>query len=303
MDVLSVWQSGIKNVVALSGTSLSEDHLARLRRIADTVIVSFDNDEAGLRALERGLDFFNRFDFHVRAVDLGKFEDPAEACQQDPTFLPKAIEAAKPSFAYLFENYFPQGKTLEVAEQKRVLRHLLTKIGNIKSAIEQGAWVKALARASGVSEIALQSELENLAPTKVEERGPAEAQKEYASNNPRRVQLVAERLLSLAFSKDELVTRLQSNREWLPASYQNIFDDPSSEDAVSLQLRSSYELGETEPEEIQKEFDLLLKYLQIESLKKQQAALKEKIRVGQSNEDLTQFSHVSQKINELKSSI
>ena len=65
MDFLMMWQTGIKNAVAVSGTGLTPHHLERLRRLADTVIVNFDNDEAGLKALERALDVFGGFDFQL----------------------------------------------------------------------------------------------------------------------------------------------------------------------------------------------------------------------------------------------
>src|SRR3989338_4686092 len=50
MDFLMSWQAGVKNVVASSGTALTEDHLRTLRRLADQLIVSFDHDDAGWQA-------------------------------------------------------------------------------------------------------------------------------------------------------------------------------------------------------------------------------------------------------------
>ena len=48
MDFLMMWQDGIKNVVASSGTALTRDQLEILRRLADTLILSFDSDAPGL---------------------------------------------------------------------------------------------------------------------------------------------------------------------------------------------------------------------------------------------------------------
>src|SRR3989344_4048711 len=98
MDFLMSWQSGVKNAVAISGTALTEEHLLKLRRFADTAVVSFDNDTAGLRALEKGMDMFHALDFHVKAVSLGEYKDPAEAAEKDARFLAKAVAEAKPAF-------------------------------------------------------------------------------------------------------------------------------------------------------------------------------------------------------------
>ncbi len=56
MDFLMIYQEGIKNAVATSGTALTFDHLRTLRRLTDKIILYFDNDEAGLRAAERSID-------------------------------------------------------------------------------------------------------------------------------------------------------------------------------------------------------------------------------------------------------
>ena len=160
MDFLMLWGAGIKNAVAISGTGLTNYHLNKLRRLAETIVVSFDNDDGGLRALERALDIFSNFDFHIKAVNLGKFSDPAEAVLADVKFFKKAVEEAKPAFNHLFDHYFNDEKPTSVIDRKKVVRHLLGIIGNVKSKVEQDMWVKELARYSGISEPALMIELE-----------------------------------------------------------------------------------------------------------------------------------------------
>ncbi|PIP92170.1 hypothetical protein COW77_01415, partial [Candidatus Wolfebacteria bacterium CG18_big_fil_WC_8_21_14_2_50_39_7] len=47
---------GVKNVIATSGTALTFDHLKTIRRLAEQLILCFDNDEAGFNAVERAID-------------------------------------------------------------------------------------------------------------------------------------------------------------------------------------------------------------------------------------------------------
>ncbi len=157
MDLLMAWQSGVKNVVAVSGTALTPNHLERLRRFADAIIVSFDNDVAGLKALERALDYFHDFDFHVKAITLGVYKDPADACLADPEFLKKAIAKAKPAMQHVIDVYFTPTiyKKDDIPAQKRILRHLLEKLKPIRSAVEQNMWLQEIAKKSRVSEHAL----------------------------------------------------------------------------------------------------------------------------------------------------
>ena len=69
MDFLMLYQDGIKNAVATSGTALTIDHLRVLRRFADQLVLSFDSDEAGIKAAERSIDLAHSFDFNTKIKD------------------------------------------------------------------------------------------------------------------------------------------------------------------------------------------------------------------------------------------
>ncbi|MCL5004529.1 MAG: toprim domain-containing protein, partial [Patescibacteria group bacterium] len=89
MDFLMAWQDGMKNVAATSGTALTPDHLAVLRRLTDKVIFCFDNDEAGLKAAERSIDLAQNRDLSVRLLILEDYKDPADAVKHKPGILEK----------------------------------------------------------------------------------------------------------------------------------------------------------------------------------------------------------------------
>ena len=84
MDVVMTWQSGVKYVVASSGTALTADHLAALRRITEKVVLSFDSDEAGLVAIERAIDLAETMDFGVKVAVAEGAKDPADLAKEDP---------------------------------------------------------------------------------------------------------------------------------------------------------------------------------------------------------------------------
>lgn len=75
-DVLSLWQNGIKNVVASSGTSLTNEQVTLIKRFADQVIVLYDGDQAGQNAAIKGLDIFLENSLDVRLVMLPDNADP-----------------------------------------------------------------------------------------------------------------------------------------------------------------------------------------------------------------------------------
>ncbi len=307
MDFLSVWQAGVKNVVAVSGTGLTEQHLAQLRRMADVLMVSFDNDNAGIKALERSLEVFSRFDFHIKAVNLENFKDPAEAIQAEPKFFETALPKARPAFIHLFDYYFSKlsDEPDLISAKKRIVRDLLLKLKAVKSVVERDMLLAELARFSGVSSIALEAELTNLIDVIPKEFVEETAKTE--TNPLDRINLIAERLLVLGFTKQEFYDTLRTNIDFMPLAYHNLLQNPESEAAGFFAMRASYASDIKDELNTQKEFQTLIKNLELEYLKKENENLKEKISLAENKDDdedvavlLVKFNEISKRINELK---
>jgi DNA primase len=304
MDFLGAWQSGVKNIVAVSGTGLTPYHLEKLRRLADTAFVSFDNDAAGLKALERSLEIFNNFDFHVKVVNLGKFKDPADAAKDSPDFLKKAIISAKPAFEYIFGIYFSPENWDEndVPKRKRTIRHLLTLMKSLKSAVEENFWLKKLSAESGISESALSEEIRGID----ELAGYAEEDESAAGTvSADYADAVAKRLVALALTKDKFLNILKANSQLLPPVFQKILENPSEEARGILELQSSYEFTDANEDKLEKEFKDLIRRLETVELRERQTIIKRNLKLAQANgkEDLMNqllrdFSEITKRLND-----
>ncbi len=305
MDFLMAWQCGVRNAVAVSGTGFTENHLEKLRRLADTVVASFDNDEAGRKAMERMLDMLNQYDFHVKVISFGTYKDPAEALQHDPTSLAKVIESAEPAFTFLFERYFGNEKVRgDMAMKKRVIVHLLTLVSHLKSPVERGEWVRALSSASGVNESTLQEQMNELAAPVVKKE---EAQSPQDSFEESRVSRISRQLVQIAFTSDELKGIILQNKEYMPRGFIDIIEHPEAESAGLSQMQSSYTFGSADADEIRKECSELIKQLQLEFFKRAQEGAKDELRAAEQEGDdekfssaMGKFQEFSKKINELK---
>ena len=78
MDCIAYHQCGLDYAVAPLGTALTEEHLKLIRGFADTVLLSFDSDNAGQAATLRAIYMARRFDFTVKIIKLTGGKDPAE---------------------------------------------------------------------------------------------------------------------------------------------------------------------------------------------------------------------------------
>lgn len=283
MDLLMSYQAGVKNVVAVSGTALTAHHLERLRRIADSVVLSFDNDEAGFHALERAMDTFHAFDFHVKAMDLGTFKDPAEAAAKDPAKFEDAVKGAAPAFRLLFRHYFSGGGALQdTAVVKRVVRALLTKVKKLPSAVEQMATVKELAAASGISEVALLGEFEAL-PVDAKSFPIAEVTPERIAEG--RLEMVANRLGVVAFTDPKFLATMVENKEWLPDHIRKAFEEPTSEPAHAFEMQASYLTTRIPRDALEREWKELVKQLKIAVLKRRQESARRDVRLAETRGD------------------
>lgn len=298
MDMLLAWQSGVKHAVAISGTGLTEQHLERLRRVADTLVVSFDSDEAGVKALDRALDALAPYDFHVQALDLGKYKDPGEACEADPGFLPRAVAEAAPAFARLATATFTPEVAGDVAKKKRAVRGLLGKIGRLRSAVEQDTWLQELAKASGVPQVTLLAELAGLAvssqaPSGAAGGGVGEA---GARKMPRR-EAIASRLAVVAFTNPEFLATVRQHIELVPEPYRTLLASPGSEAAAAAEMKAAA-LPE-DPRKLDEEFRDLMRQLQIETLIERQAAARVKLRVAEAEENETEMARLGVAFQEI----
>ena len=85
-DVISLHQKGIENVVASSGTSLTEDQIKLIRRFSTNITVLFDGDAAGIKASFRGIDMLLKEDMNVKVVLFPEGEDPDTYARSHTTF-------------------------------------------------------------------------------------------------------------------------------------------------------------------------------------------------------------------------
>lgn len=76
MDVIGMWQSGLKNVVASSGTALTDGQIAMIHRFTDNITLIYDGDNAGIKASLRGIDMLLSHKLNVKVLLLPDGDDP-----------------------------------------------------------------------------------------------------------------------------------------------------------------------------------------------------------------------------------
>jgi len=163
MDVITCHAAGFCNVVASSGTALTEMHLKALKNLIGDVIFCFDSDIAGVESTRRALEIAASVDISAKVAVLpAEFKDPDEAISSSPQIFADAVANARSPMNFFFEKVYAAENLADASIKKRVARELLLYAQKITSAIEREDFLRKLSIRLGVSELALTEELINL---------------------------------------------------------------------------------------------------------------------------------------------
>lgn len=158
MDVVSLYQHGVRNVSASLGTALTENQARLLKRYTKNVVLSYDADEAGQNAALRGLDILYREGCRAKVLKVNDGKDPDEFIKKN----------GKKAFLHLMENAVPYGDfKLNMArdkydlsdEQQRIdFLHDAVVILKAMKPVEADIYIKKLSEETGISEGAIRFE-------------------------------------------------------------------------------------------------------------------------------------------------
>ncbi|MEE2906467.1 MAG: DNA primase [Planctomycetota bacterium] len=106
-DVIACHAAGIENVVGTLGTALTDEHVRRLARLCDRIVLIFDGDEAGRNAAERAVRnvFRHPVDVGICVLEDGQDPDDMLRDQDGPQQFQQAIDAARDAIEYLLERF------------------------------------------------------------------------------------------------------------------------------------------------------------------------------------------------------
>ncbi len=145
-DVIACHQAGFENVVATLGTSLTEEHVQTLARLASVVLLAFDADSAGLKAASRAAQIFEAQEVEVRVLDLPEGEDPDSLLRSGKRLVfERAVESALPLTEYRITRLIRKGPSETDRDRVALFRKALPILAAVPSMLEREQYVKMLA--------------------------------------------------------------------------------------------------------------------------------------------------------------
>lgn len=145
LDVITLNQSGIENVVATSGTALTADQIRLIKRFTEQVTVIYDGDAAGQKAAMRGTDLLLEGGLQVKILTLPEGEDPDSYCQKlGGTAFRNYVEENRMDFIFFkIQTLIPENA--DPIKKSTATRSILESIAKIPDAITRSFFLKETA--------------------------------------------------------------------------------------------------------------------------------------------------------------
>jgi DNA primase len=210
LDLISLFEAGITNVVAPQGTAFTENQARILKRFADEVVLCFDSDAAGAKAAERSLDALLENDFIIRVVELPPGQDPDSLVRRDgKEQFEKRVANAQDFFEYWIEREIASIDLTSMSAKIQAARNLAGTVSRVRDPVLRGAVVNKVAARLGVAPADFESILSKHARASGSSMSPSSPERRVASPPPHDVAMLC--LLAL---RDEAARNFLLAQRW-----------------------------------------------------------------------------------------
>lgn len=162
-DVISLHQADIENVVASSGTALTEEQIKLMRRFTENVTVLYDGDAAGIKAALRGVDLVLKGGLNVRIVLLPDGEDPDSfSRKKGSTELKQYLRDHTQDFISFKIGLYSRDAANDPIRKAEAIREIITSISLIPDPIKRTVYIQETANLLKIQETVLFTELNKI---------------------------------------------------------------------------------------------------------------------------------------------
>lgn len=211
-DLISSFQAGVANVVAIKGSALTEGQVNLLKRYTQNVILALDMDSAGEAASHRGIEVADKAGLNIKVVELPQGKDPDECARTSASLWQKAVNSAIPVFDYVLESAVKRFGQDTAEGKKKIADEVIPVIKRINNPIIQAHYLGKLAGILSVSEEVIVATAKKMAQE--QEIGLTSNTSQPAVAKISRRQFLEEELLAIILQSEEaknILTSLPTN--------------------------------------------------------------------------------------------
>ena len=161
MDVVSLHQSGIENVVASSGTSLTTEQIKLIKRLTENVTILFDGDKAGIKASFRSIDMLLSEGMNIRVLLFPDGDDPDSFARKHPQeYVENFIDKEAKDFIDFKAEILLKDAGSDPIRKAESIRDIVKSVAFVQNALKREVYLKEVSNKFGLSEQSLFNELQ-----------------------------------------------------------------------------------------------------------------------------------------------
>lgn len=184
IDVTSMHQSGVENVVASSGTSLTTGQIRLIHRFTNNITVLYDGDSAGIHASIRGIDMLLAEGMNVKVLLLPDGDDPDSFAQKHTADeVRNYIETHQTDFIEFKTNLLLNGVT-DPIKRSEAISSIVKSVSVIQDQIIRATYLTECANRLGMSEATLVSTANKFIHGEIEEKRKEQRREEARADGP-----------------------------------------------------------------------------------------------------------------------
>lgn len=318
IDLISSWQEGEDNIVAIKGSAFTENQVQLLSRYTQNILLALDADLAGDLAARRGISIAEKAGLNIKVIITPSAKDPADCIRSNPAEWKKAIKEAATIYDFYITGALKKYDVNTAEGKKQISLDVLPFLAHIDNLVMQAHYIKQLAKILEVSEELLYTQMKKLAK---EELGPKIMTKEETpglkmtrreilegyllgfflqQSDPKKhlaliIEIESEFRLS---AHQKIITKLaeflQTQKEWEMKKFYELLP----EELISVcDVCYLWDINEEKSEE-QRDLTTVTRELKSLNLREQLARISVQMKTVKNEEELTKLTSDFQKISE-----
>jgi DNA primase len=186
-DVISSYIAGVRNVVGIKGSAVTEDQLKTLMKLTRNISLCLDADAAGEAAMKRGIEIADHLGLSVAIIPNSGGKDPDEVARSSREEWKKMVTKNISAYQFYIDSAFARYDNNGGEGKKKISEELVPILSKIGNSVEQIYYLKVVAKRLGVGEEAVKSEMEKY--TRAKQLGRVEVREEKRPEGDRETML------------------------------------------------------------------------------------------------------------------
>ena len=307
MDLVMSHQAGFGNTVASSGTAFTAEHLGKLKRLSNRIVMAFDADGAGFNASNKSAQLALSLGMEVKVALLPKGSDPADLIKKDINAWKDVLKNTMHIIDFYMQSLLEQN-----LEERKLAKEIQTKvlpyINMLESSMEKSHFVSKISERIKIKEDALWEDLKKISSNKpITSTAPVETVHRQSDPSFRKntiekkilgIKMWQDTLSSPKIKPEEVVSRLENvvGKEMVVSLLSKL--EPNREELI-FETEAYYD----NRDDILEEIDELFNNLEEERLKEEFVKTMSELGLAEKSKDLSKVEELLAKCTEISKKI